>query len=424
MRTGNGQEPDTLTREAFIRHLRNALNHLSDPRRLRENPLAALLGVADRFDTFSALQGILADAIESLKPGDGEPSPSHAWQIYDLLFCRYVQQCSQQVVADQLGMSPRSLRRVQQTALEALADHLWRKFELQDRTRETGAGRGAAEEVPTTSPSVNEELAWLSSVPPDSRTDPDQALREVLALAQPLADRYGVRLEASFDRTLPDLAVHPVAVNQALLNLLGATIPRAENGQVTLSVQRLDWELRFTVACAGSPSRRPAPSHEGATSLEMAHRLADLSRGRLDVADDGTALSATLVLPVVARFPVLVIDDNADTLRLFERYASGTRYRLVGVRHMDEALGQLEAFLPQIILLDVMMPETDGWKVMGRLSEHPATQGIPIVVCTILAQEELALSLGASAFIRKPVTRQSFLAALDRLVTTMEIEPD
>jgi CheY-like chemotaxis protein len=131
-----------------------------------------------------------------------------------------------------------------------------------------------------------------------------------------------------------------------------------------------------------------------------------------------------LVLPAVARFPVLVIDDNADTLRLFERYVSGTRYHLAGVRHSDEAFGQLATFSPQIIVLDVMMPETDGWRVMGRLREHPATQGVPILVCTILAQEELALSLGASAFIQKPVTRQSFLTALDRLVASMETGPD
>ena len=67
-----------------------------------------------------------------------------------------------------------------------------------------------------------------------------------------------------------------------------------------------------------------------------------------------------------------------------------------------------------------MMPQLDGWELLGRLRQHPRTSYIPIVVHTILPQEELALSLGASAFIQKPVTRQAFLAALDQLTRPAE----
>ena len=65
------------------------------------------------------------------------------------------------------------------------------------------------------------------------------------------------------------------------------------------------------------------------------------------------------------------------------------------------------------------MPHVDGWEILGRLKQHPATKDIPIVVCTILAQQELALSLGASGFLRKPVSRQAFLSALDRQIGSM-----
>jgi CheY-like chemotaxis protein len=63
----------------------------------------------------------------------------------------------------------------------------------------------------------------------------------------------------------------------------------------------------------------------------------------------------------------------------------------------------------------VMMPQVDGWKLLGRLREHPLTREIPVVVCTILAQEELAWTLGASGFVKKPVRQRAFLAALDRV---------
>jgi len=64
--------------------------------------------------------------------------------------------------------------------------------------------------------------------------------------------------------------------------------------------------------------------------------------------------------------------------------------------------------------LDVMLPGIDGWELLGQLREHPQTSCIPVVVCTILPQEPLALALGAAAFLRKPVSREALLSALDR----------
>ena len=69
---------------------------------------------------------------------------------------------------------------------------------------------------------------------------------------------------------------------------------------------------------------------------------------------------------------------------------------------------------PEIIVLDVMMPDMDGWEVLGQLRHHPVTSHIPIIVCTVLPEEELAHSLGASDFVRKPLPRQVFLSALSR----------
>ena len=83
-----------LTNEDFLRHLHRALHHLYEPDRLRQNPLASLFGVANRLDTFSALQRILTEAIDSLEPQGDEPPQSPAWEIYEPLYYRYVPQLS------------------------------------------------------------------------------------------------------------------------------------------------------------------------------------------------------------------------------------------------------------------------------------------------------------------------------------------
>ena len=149
----------------------------------------------------------------------------------------------------------------------------------------------------------------------------------------------------------------------------------------------------------------------------MARQLAELSGGTLESTPGGTpecSFQIKLILPTAEERAVLVIDDNADTLQLFRRYVTGSSYLFVGTSDPQQAIPLAQELKPQIIVLDVMLPGIDGWELLGQFRAHPATQNTPIIVCTILPQERLALTLGAAAFLRKPVTRKALLSALDR----------
>jgi CheY-like chemotaxis protein len=407
-----------LTYEEFLKQLHGALNHLYEPDRLRQSPLAPLFDVARRSDTFSALQRILTEAIESLEPKGDEPPQSQAWEIYEPLFYRYVQQLGQSHVAKQLGMSVRHLRRKEHAALEVLAGLLWEQFDL-DVKLQQGKARTTVD-----GPTVNEELAWLKDTPPESPADLNQILPDILKLAAPLTARHKVRLKDSIASELPSLAVHPVALNQALLCLLTVVIHHASDSEVAITARPLPSGVVVEIQ-APQPSPRPLPMpDDDVASLELAQRLADLCGGKLTLSDTEGLFSATLTIPALQQLPVLVIDDNADTLQLLRRYTAGTRYHLITTQEPEQASSLAERFSPRIIVLDVMMPQVDGWKMLTRLQQSPHTKRIPIVVCTILAQKEMALALGASGFMRKPITRQAFLAALDQQVELMATESD
>lgn len=412
-----------LTKEEFIKNLRNDLNHLYDPDHLCRSPLAALFGVANRFDTASALQRILTEAVESLEPEADEPASSQAWQIYEPLLYRYVEQLSPQEVADQLAITVRHLRRKQRAALGVLAERLWRQFDLGVKPAEHVDAKAAHEQGVAVGPTVSEELAWLRNAAHESSTDLARTLPTVLDLAQRLAAQYKVHLDVALADALPDLAVHPVALRQTLLSLLNVVIPQAAGGRVCLVARPLRWEVEIQVLCAEYPSGpKPTLSNEAA-SLNMAQQLADLCGYRLALSADARAFDAVLTLPALERLPVLVIDDNVDTLQLLQRYASGTRYHLITTTDPGQALSLAEKSAPKIIVLDVMMPQVDGWEVLERLRQHPLTVEIPIIVCSILDQKRFALFLGASGFVHKPITRQAFLAALDQQSALMAIEP-
>ncbi len=406
-----------MTREDFMKHLRDALSHLHDAEHLRSSPLATLFGVADRLDTSLALRRILTGAIESLKPIASAHSSARSWQLYESLYCYYVQQLSQQVVADQLAVSVRQLRREQHMALGVLADRLCEQFDLGSLSEQ------AAPSGPPTPPveraALGEDLVWLKEIPPDKSTDYDEALSAVLSLVQPLASQHQVRLDVHTATGLPQVAAHPVAVNQILLSLLAAAIPQASGLSVSINAGAVAWGVQIDVRAERASAGPRIPSQDELAGLDVARQLTEMCAGKMIIAaTDDASLGVTVTLPALECLPILVIDDNVDALHLMQRYAMGTRYRLITTRDPEEALALAESAQPQVIVLDVMMPQVDGWKVLGRLRQHPRTGQIPIVVCTILPHEALALSLGANAFIRKPMTRRDFLAALDRQVSS------
>jgi CheY-like chemotaxis protein len=411
-----------IDREGFRVQLRSALNHLYDPDYLRQCPLAASFAVPDRFDRPTVLQRILTEAIQSLQPAPDVPMKSPAWRTYYILLYRYVQQLTQDEVANQLGISHRQLGREQAAALEALALRLWDTIQPVDQQGEAGHKSEPLLNVDaTTGDDDAGELNWLKDVHPDEPTDLGQSLSEALSLAEPLSTRYQARMELVTQCGSPGLSIHPVAIRQILLSLLSLAIQQTPGGTVLIKAETVGAETRISIQ--GRRQDGPAVLMQADDpGLTMARTLAKLSGGHLDFSnDDGFAASITL--PAFTKLDVLAIDDNQDILLLMQRFTAGTRYRLTGIRNPQQLVDLAQACRPCAILLDIMMPEIDGWQLLASLRRHPLVGDIPIVVCTIVAQEELAYSLGARGFIRKPVSRESLLAALDQIVEEQGIAP-
>jgi CheY-like chemotaxis protein len=119
-----------------------------------------------------------------------------------------------------------------------------------------------------------------------------------------------------------------------------------------------------------------------------------------------------LAFPVAPGATVLVVDDNPDLARLFQRYLVGTKYQVVSATTGQRALELASELHPIAITLDLMMPSQDGWELLQNLLRGPQTRGMPVIVCSVLPSRALALALGASQFLAKPVTRESLLAVL------------
>ncbi len=105
-------------------------------------------------------------------------------------------------------------------------------------------------------------------------------------------------------------------------------------------------------------------------------------------------------------FSVLVVDDEPDNFDVIDAFLAEEKYHLNYASSGHEAISALDTFNPDVILLDVMMPELDGLEVCKQIKALPKWQGVPIIMVTALSSKEdmaCCLQAGADDFISKPV---------------------
>ncbi|MCL4830232.1 MAG: response regulator [Caldilinea sp.] len=402
-RTKKGLNGLDHTDEVLLESLRDALNHLYNPERLHASPLLQIYGASSASQPAARLQQLLLDAIHAMQPPANEPAASVRRRIYNILRLRYEQQFSQKEVAAQLGLSVRQYRRLQQSALEALAFQLSEEFEL----------AVSARIAPQTQAELPDALQWVVKLPHDEITRVDQVLEDVLHLIAPLAQRQ--EKELVVEHTAPVCsAIHPLVLRQVLVNLLNASILHTAPRTITLRIDEDGRQVQIVIFSSIEAAHTPVHAPLVLPELVMAQTMLRYFGGELNAAlMPDRRLVAEVRLPSAVLAPVLVIEDHTDTVALLQRYLVNTSYSVIAVNDPQQAVALAALHQPCAILLDVMMPEMDGWAVLMQLRQDERTASLPVLVCSVLDQSELAMSLGANGFLHKPITRPALLAALN-----------
>jgi len=116
---------------------------------------------------------------------------------------------------------------------------------------------------------------------------------------------------------------------------------------------------------------------------------------------------------------VLIVDDNLKNLDLFKDFVESWGYMTITAQQGKDAICFAEQYLPDIILLDVMLPGMSGYEVCRELKENPKTQHIPVVMITVLndiADRIHGYKIGADQFLVKPVDYNELHAILGSLL--------
>ncbi len=201
----------------------------------------------------------------------------------------------------------------------------------------------------------------------------------------------------------------------------------SREGQGSTFTVHLPYKKAETVARPALPEGGEGPASEAASTVSSEEWLVNLYR-RAELFPAMTPLEDTVKRVEVSRNgnspKALIADDEPDMLRFLKAQLS-SRFQVLEAVDGQQAIEKASQFLPDIILLDMMMPEKDGLQACREIRERTSTQNIPIILLTARADEETklaALEAGASDFLPKPFSTTELHVRIKNLVESHQYQ--
>ena len=277
----------------------------------------------------------------------------------------------------------------------------------------------------------------------------------VVATVAPLADKNANAFIVEVPEEIGTFDVDPIRVRQALINLLGNAMKFTRDGTVTLRVSSQSSasgrKITFAVHDTGigipasqlerlfeafvqADSRKNRAFGGSGLGLAIARHIARLHHGDIlvrSVVDEGSVFTLRLPVsgpatprntlvsmpPSLTSHPtVLVIDDDDDVHIVMRRRLEREGIRVISAMSGPAGLDKARSESPDLIVLDVLMPDVDGWTVLTTLKRDAELARIPVVMASMVEQTHRGFSLGAAEYLVKPIDRETLISTVRRFV--------
>jgi CheY-like chemotaxis protein/nitrogen-specific signal transduction histidine kinase len=284
-------------------------------------------------------------------------------------------------------------------------------------------------------------------------------LEDVLGTARPLAEQNNNALELDCPDGIGSVHADTMRLRQILLNLLSNACKFTKDGAVRLRIARAEesgqhW-VDFAVSDTGigmteeqlgrlfrefsqadaSTARQFGGSGLG---LVISRRLCRLMGGDITATSapsEGSTFTVRLPTEAVPPLPmaettpaatspaasqgcrgtILVIDDDPTARDLMTTYLTDEGFAVEIAASGVDGLRRARELQPAAIMLDIVMPDIDGWTVLAALKGEPELADIPVIIVTIVDEQRRGIALGAAGYLTKPIDRERLLAILSRL---------
>ena len=284
-------------------------------------------------------------------------------------------------------------------------------------------------------------------------------VQDVVTTIRPLTEEKGIRLDYECAEQ-GEITTDVLKVRQILINLLSNANKFTEAGVITLRIFREERDgasgHSFYVRDTGigmTPEQMEKLFHAftqadasttrkyGGTGLGLAisQRLSQMMGGDIRVDSElGVGTSFVCWLPVSTEEPkeallpaedgsgsalgerdavnILLIDDETSNCELMQRYIAKTGWTMSYAGNGAKGIRLAKAQRPDVICLDILMPEIDGWSVLAALKSDPDTADIPVIVWTMLNDGQQGYALGVSEYLTKPSERDKLIDTIRKYI--------
>ena len=273
-----------------------------------------------------------------------------------------------------------------------------------------------------------------------------EALEYCATMVRERAAQRGVEVCLDIGDAVDVLTADELRFKQVVLNLLSNAIKFtrtrvdlvARSDGMTLSVSVIDDgpgvapEDRERIFESFQQGGRGAPKEEGTgLGLTLSRRIVELHGGRLGVESElgvGSTFSFTVPLAAGPRDTppepgsrssavptVVIVEDDRRSLDLLSLYVEHAGAEVVAARDGQAGLELIRRLHPAAVVLDIRLPELDGWDLLALVKADPDTASIPVVVVSMVDERGKGFALGAAEYLVKPASRDEVRAALARV---------
>jgi signal transduction histidine kinase/DNA-binding response OmpR family regulator len=278
---------------------------------------------------------------------------------------------------------------------------------------------------------------------------------EVYQMTKPLAESQNICYKqlAYTEEEIP-IKSDRMKVKQILINLLSNAFKYSERGTVTFSVGVKDNKYYIRVKDEGVGIFKEDIKHifdefrqvdgtytrkVGGTGLGLSitKKFVEMLGGKIRVCSTlGKGSCFTVILPqdidrkgdstldeesnpnlVSYKKRIVCVDDDQNIQRLYKQYLNDYEFDIIALNGNEDVIERICQIHPDAILLDIMLPNKDGWEILSELKNNPETKSIPVIMASVLSEKNLAYRMKADDYLIKPVTQEELLEAIMRTIS-------
>jgi GAF domain-containing protein/DNA-binding response OmpR family regulator len=288
-------------------------------------------------------------------------------------------------------------------------------------------------------------------------TEIEPIIKSVMSTAKALVKDKPVELVQEVAENMSNVWADPTRIRQIILNLVSNACKFTEEGTVTLRAFTDDEKLTISITDTGigisqnklgnifeeftrvdaSTTRKVGGTGLG---LPISRHFVEMHNGQIwveSISGKGSTFSFFVPLkptedkadqaeapapPIIDNQNlqgqgkvVVAIDDDPNVVNLYQRFLEKQGYQVIGINCSTDVIPEIKQHNPSAILLDVLMPEKDGWGVLRELKDDSFTKNIPVVICSIVSDKNRGFSLGAADYLTKPIVEGELVNALRHL---------